>query len=112
MQDYKFFQFIGQVAAPLRFTAAEGLFLTIVSVGQVVNAAQSVAEEFAVGHHAAHGNTSEIDAVIAAFTTNQPRARALAFRAVIGDGDFEGGVSGFRTGVAEEGVIQITGRHG
>ena len=63
---------------------------------EVVDACEHGAEDFAVGDHAADRDAAEADAMIAAFAPDEPRARAFAIGAVIGDGDFERRVGGFR----------------
>ena len=79
----------------------------IMGVGQMIDAGQQAAEGLAVGDDAADGDAAEADAVIAALAPDQPRARALAADAVIGDRHLEGGVDRFRSGIGEEDMVEI-----
>ena len=56
--------------------------------------------------HAADRDAAEADAVIAALAADQPRARAFAADAVIGQRDLERGVDRLGAGVGEEHVVE------
>ena len=112
MQGHEAFQLVGQMAAPFRLAAGEGLFLAVVGVRQVIDTRQHGAEPLAVGDHAAHRDAAEVHAVIAALAADQAGAAGLAVGAVIGQRDLQRRVGGLGSGVAEEGVVQIAGRHG
>ena len=92
---------------PLR----EGV-LRQVGVRQVVDARQHGAEPLAIVDHAAHGDAAEADAVIAALTADEARARALAVGAVIGERDLERAVDGLRARVAVESVVEVARQQG
>jgi hypothetical protein len=94
--------------APLGFADAEGLFLTIVSHRQMVDAGEQRAELLAVVDDAADGNASEADPMISAFATDQTYARGVALDVMVGKRDLERGVDCFRTGVAEKYVIEVS----
>src|SRR4029079_13652329 len=76
----------------------------------MIDPAEHGAEELAVGNHAADADAAEIHAVIAALAADEPGPGAIALHAMIGKRDLERGIGGFRSGVAEERVIEIAGR--
>ena len=63
--------------------------------------------EFPVRDHAAHRNAAKADAVIAALTADEPCARCLAIRPVIGNRDLERRVGRFRPRIAEKHMVEI-----
>src|SRR5437762_13900763 len=76
-------------------------------VRQMVDAGEQAAKELPVGNDAADGNAAESNPVIAALTTDQTLARALAFGAMIRDCDLQRCVDRFRSGIGEENVVEI-----
>lgn len=108
MQRDKTIEIVGKMRAPLGFADAEGLFLTIVSHRQMVDAGEQRAELLAVVDDAADGNASEADPMISAFPTDQTYARGVALDVMVGKRDLERGVDCFRTGVAEKYVIEVS----
>ena len=98
-------------AAPLRLAAGEGVVRRVVGVRQVIHAGQQAAEDLAVGDDAADRDAAEADAVIAALAADQPRARALAASAVVGERDLQRGIDRLGAGVGEEDVVEVA-RHG
>ena len=76
----------------------------------MVDPRQHVAEGAAVVDHAADRDAAEADAVIGALAADEPRARALAARAVIGERDLERRVDRLRPRVAEKDVVEVTRR--
>ena len=84
--------------------------LPIVCRRQMIDAGEQRAEEFAVVDHAADGNAAETDAVIAALAADQPLARTFAADVMVGERDFQRGVRRFRSGIAEEHLVEIAGR--
>src|SRR5471030_2131318 len=73
----------------------------------MIDTRQHRAEPLAIVHHAAHGNATEADTVIATLAADEARARALAVGAVIGERDLERRVHGFGARVAVEGVVEV-----
>src|SRR5260370_31045363 len=67
---------------------------------------QQRAVHLAVIDDAADRSAAKTDAVIAALAADQAGAAALALDLVIGQRDFERGIGGLRTGIAEENVIE------
>ena len=55
----------------------------------MVDAGEQAPKELPVGNDAADGNAAEPNPVIAALTTDQTLARALALGAMIRDGDLQ-----------------------
>jgi hypothetical protein len=96
--------------APGRLALRESLMLAVIRGGQMVDAGEQCAEEFAVVDNAADRNAAEADAVITALAANEPRAPALAAHIVIGERDLERGVDRFRAGIAEEHAIEVARR--
>ena len=96
MQRDKALELVGEVGAPFRLAFGEGLMLTAIRRRQMVDPGQERAEEFAVVDDAADGNAAEADAVIAALTADQARARALAAHIVVGERDLERGIDRLR----------------
>src|SRR5260370_13428992 len=70
---------------------------------------QQRAVHLAVIDDAADRSAAKTDAVIAALAADQAGAAALALDLVIGQRDFERGIGGFGTGIAEENVIEAFG---
>ena len=106
MQRDDALELVGEMRAPVRLALAEGLLLAIVGRGQVVDAGEQRAEEFAVGDDAADRDAAEADAVIAALAADQARARAFAADVVIGERDLERGVDRLRAGIGEEHMVE------
>ena len=50
--------------------------------------------------------------MIATLAADEAGAAGLALDALIGERDLQRRVGGFRTGIAEEGIVQIARRHG
>ena len=96
--------------AVLRLAAREGVACRVVRVRQVVDAGEQRAEHLAVADDAADRDAAEADAVIAALAADQPRARAFAARAVIGERDLERRVDRFGAGIGEEDVVEALRR--
>ena len=111
MQADDALQLVGQLDAVLRLAPGEGV-LRQVGVRQVVDARQHGAEPFAIVDHAAHGDAAEADAVIAALTADEARARAFAAGAMIGERDLERAVDRLRAGVAVESVVEVARQQG
>ena len=80
MQRDETLEIIGKMRAPFRLADGEGLFLTIVSRRQMVDAGEQRAELLAVVDDAADRNAAEADAMIAAFAADQTYARGVAPR--------------------------------
>ena len=76
----------------------------------MIDAGQQRAEHLAVVDDAADRGAAEADAVIAALAADQAGAGALALDLVIGQRDLQRGVGGFRSGIAEEHVVEAGGR--
>ena len=100
-------QLVGEMRAPFRLAAGEGLFGAVIGVGQMVDARQQRAEELAVLDDAAHRDAAEADAVIAALAADQARLAALALHVPIGQRHLEGRIHGLGARVAEEDVVQV-----
>src|SRR5262249_39470514 len=98
------------VRAPFRLADAERLLLAIVGRRQMVDASHQRTELLTVVDDAADSNAAETDTVIAALTSDQPDARAVAAHVVIGERDLERGVDRFGAGIAEEHMIEVAGR--
>jgi hypothetical protein len=101
------FEIVGEMRAPVRLALREGLLGAIVGRRQMVDAGQQRAEEFPVADDAADRDAAEADAVVAALAPDQAGARAFAADVVVGEGDLQRGVDRFRSGVAEEHVIEV-----
>ena len=112
VQRHHALEVVRQMRAPFRLATAEGLFLAVVGVRQVIDAGQHGAEPLAVGDHAADRDAAEVHAVIAALAADEAGAGALATGAMIGQRDLQRSVGGFRTRVAEEGIVQVARGHG
>ncbi len=110
MQRDEAIELVGQMRAPFRLADGEGLLLAIVSRRQMIDAGEQRAELLAVVDDAADRDAAEADAVIAALAADQPHARGVAAHVVIGERDLERGVDRFRTGIAEEHMVEIAGR--
>jgi hypothetical protein len=110
VQGHEVLQHVGEVGAVLGLAPGEGVRRQPMGVRKMVDAGQERAEVHAVLHHAAHGDPAEADAVIAALAADQARARSLAARPLVGQGDLQGRVDGFGTRVGEEDAVQALGR--
>src|SRR5579863_7214033 len=95
--------------AVFRLTLGEGLLLAVISMRQMVDAGEQRSEQLAVIDDAADRSAAEADAMIAALAADQAGTAALAGNLVIGQCDLERGVDRFRSGIAEEHVVE-TGR--
>ena len=100
-------QLVGEMRAPFRLAAGEGLLGAVIGVGQVVDARQQRAEELAVLDDAAHRDAAEADAVIAALAADQARLAALALHVPIGQRHLQRRVHRLGARVAEEDVVQV-----
>ena len=103
-------QLVGEMRAVVRLALAEGLFFAVIGVRQMIDAGQQRAEHFAVADDAADRGAAETDAVIAALPADQPGAGALAVELVPGQRDLQRGIGGFRSGIAEEHVVESVRR--
>jgi hypothetical protein len=113
MQRHHALKLVGQVHAPFGLTLGVGLLSAVVGVRQVISARQQRAKPLAVGDHAAHRNAAEAHTMITALTADHAGARGFTARTVIGERHLQGGVAGFRAGVGEERIVQVTRRqHG
>jgi hypothetical protein len=79
---------VGELRTVLGLALRKGI-LRQVGMRQVIDARQQGAEPFAIVDHAAHRDAAEADAVIAALTADETRARAFATGAVISERDLE-----------------------
>ena len=64
----------------------------------------------AVVDHAANGNATEANAVIATLAPDQPGAGGIPLHPVIGKRDFQRRVDPFRTGACKEHMVKIIRR--
>ena len=80
-------------------------------MGQMIDAAQHIAELLAVVRHAADRGAAEPDPVIAALATDKAGPRRFAVGAVIGQGDFQRRIHGFRSGIGEKNMVEIARQH-
>jgi hypothetical protein len=101
---------VGQLRAVLGLADAEGVPCRVVRVPQVIDAAEQGAEHLAIRDDAADGDAAEVDAVVAALAPDEPGARALAARAVVGDRDLERRLDRLRSRVGVEDLGQALGR--
>src|SRR6186997_715543 len=76
----------------------------------MIDAGQHCTKRLPVVGEAADRHAAEADAVIAALAADEARALALALRHPISERDLHRGVGGFRSGVAEEHVVEVGGR--
>src|SRR5690606_20195929 len=97
----------GEMFAPFRLAAREGLLLAIVSVRQVIDAGEQVAELPAVVDDAADRRAAKARAVIAALAADQARAAALSVRIVERQRDLERGVDRLGARVRKEHMVEI-----
>ena len=109
VQGDQAFQFVGFFYAEFWQAFTEGVARYVQGVWQVVDTWQLQAEGAAVVDHAADRDAAEADAVVAQFSADQARAGALTDGALVGQGDFQGGVRRFRTRVGEEHLVQALG---
>src|SRR5215470_3542760 len=110
MQIDEVLQRIGEMRSVFRLALGEGLLLAVIGRRQMVDARQQRAKDLAVVDYAPHCRAAEADAVIAADTADQARARALTVDLVIGERNLQRSVGRFRAGVAEEDVVEPLGR--
>ena len=102
-------ELVGQMQAPLGLTPRITHLRRLERVGQVIDARNHQwREHFAVGRDATHRDTTHTDAVISALATDDARARAVATSAMIGHGDFEGGVDRLGPRIDEENFVVRT----
>ena len=99
-------ELVGEVCAMIGFAARVCVARQVVRVRQVVDAGQLRREELAVVDHAADRNAAEADAVVPALAADQPRARAFAADAVVGECDLQRRVDRLRARVREEHVVE------
>ena len=80
----------------------------VVNEAHVVNTGQQLGTiDFAVGGQTAHTHAAKVHAVVALFSSNEDIAVAFPAGSVVGQGDLQGGVGGFRTRVAKKHLVQI-----
>src|SRR5690606_40428672 len=91
VQRHDTLQFVRQFHAMLRNAPAEAVLLRQMRMRQMIDTGQKRAEHLAVGHDAADGDATEIDAMIAALAADQAEAGAFAPYAMIGDRHLKGG---------------------
>ena len=103
-------QLVGEMRAPFRLAAGEGLLGAVIGVRQVVDARQQRAEELAVVDDAADRDAAEADAVIAALAADQARLAALALHVPVGERDLQRRIDGLGARIAEEDVVEVAGR--
>ncbi len=111
MQRDEPLELVGELRAMRRLAARERIALDVVRVDQVIDAGNHRGgPHLAIRHHAADADAAEAHAVVAALAADQPRARGVAFHAVIRQRDLERGVDRLRARVGEEHVIEPRGR--
>ncbi len=108
VQGDQTFQIFGKLDAMGREALAEGVALDVERVAHVIG--RDLREDAAVVDEAADGDASEANAVIAFFAADDAGAGALPDGALIGDGDLQRRVDGFRTGTGEEHAIKLRAR--
>ena len=106
MQRDQALELVGQVGAPLRLAAREGLVLQVPGLRQVVDTRQHRTEHLAVAHDAPDGDPAEAHAVITALAPDETGALALAAYPVVGECDLQRGVDRLGAGVAEKDVVE------
>ena len=111
VQRHQTLEFVRKMRAPFRLALRERLLLAVIGVRQVVNAAEHHAEGLAVVADAADRHAAEADAVIAALAPDEALTLALPARHPIGERDLHRGIDRFRTGIAEEHMVEIARRH-
>ena len=100
------FEFVRQMQAPLGLTARVAHLAGVEGVRQMVDARDHQRREhLAVGRNAAHRNAAHADAMIGALAADDARAGGIASRAVVGDGNLEGGIDSLRAGIDKEHAI-------
>ena len=98
--------------APAGQAAREGIVSHVQRVREMIHAGQhGCTEELAVVDHAAHRHAAKTHPVIALFASDQAHARGVAAGALIGDGDLERRVHGFRAGVGEKYPVHARRRY-
>jgi hypothetical protein len=102
-------QLFRQMPSPLGLALGECLFGAIVGCGQVIDTRQHVAELLAVGDHAPDRDAAKSDAVVPAFAADEARARALAPRLMVAEGDLQRRIDGLAARVGEECIVEIAG---
>ncbi len=112
MQIDQALEIVSEIGPVIGHAARECVPLQIVRVRQVIDVRQKRAEGGAVIGQAAHGNTGEAHAVIAAFAADQHAARAFALEALIGERDLERRLDGLGARIAEEHVRERLGHVG
>ncbi len=103
-------QVLGQFDAVRRQALRERIARHVQRVADVRDRRQARAEPLAVVRQAAHRHAAEADAVVALLAADETGALAFAAHAVVGQGDLQCTVHGFRTGVAEEHLVEVAGR--
>jgi len=104
-------QRVGEVRAPLRQAAAEGVLLQVVRVRQVVHIRQQGAELLAVRPDAADRHAAEVDAVVAALASDQPHPLPVAAGTMVGERDLQRGIRALRARVGEEDAVEAGRQH-
>ena len=82
--------------APRLFVRAQGTHFTTDDGRSVIDAGNERAEPSAIIGDSTDRSAAEIDAVIAAFTSDQPETRTVAFCAMVGQRYLESGLHRFR----------------
>ena len=82
-------QVVRQVRTPLGQPPGERVMLKVQGVSDVIDTRQHGAEELPIVDHAAHRDAAETHSVVALLAADQTLSGALAFHAVVGDGDLE-----------------------
>src|SRR5579883_3354280 len=97
----------GSCSAMSRLAARVGIPLQIMGVRQMIDTRQERSgPHLAVAGDAADRDAPESHAMVGALPADEPRARRLAPRPMIGERDLERGVDRLRAGVGEEHAIE------